>query len=54
MGVKRRAFLIGGAALVGGGIFALQYGDYAGSAMRWPNQTRQGGIVHRLAAHRRG
>src|SRR5215510_463545 len=30
MGVKRRAFLIGGAALAGGGIFALQYGDYAG------------------------
>jgi isoquinoline 1-oxidoreductase subunit beta len=30
MGTKRRAFLIGGAALVGGGIFALQYGDYAG------------------------
>ena len=29
MGVKRRAFLIGGAALIGGGIFALQYGDYA-------------------------
>lgn len=29
MGVKRRAFLIGGAAIVGGGIFALQYGDYA-------------------------
>jgi isoquinoline 1-oxidoreductase beta subunit len=30
MGIKRRAFLIGGAALAGGGIFALQYGDYAG------------------------
>jgi isoquinoline 1-oxidoreductase beta subunit len=30
MGIKRRVFLIGGAALVGGGIFALQYGDYAG------------------------
>ncbi len=30
MGFKRRAFLIGGAAIVGGGIFALQYGDYAG------------------------
>jgi isoquinoline 1-oxidoreductase subunit beta len=30
MGTKRRAFLIGSAALVGGGIFALQYGDYAG------------------------
>ena len=29
MGMKRRAFLIGGAAVVGGGIFALQYGDYA-------------------------
>jgi isoquinoline 1-oxidoreductase beta subunit len=29
MGFKRRAFLIGGAAVVGGGIFALQYGDYA-------------------------
>ncbi len=29
MGIKRRAFLIGGAALAGGGIFALQYGDYA-------------------------
>jgi isoquinoline 1-oxidoreductase beta subunit len=29
MGFKRRAFLIGGAAIVGGGIFALQYGDYA-------------------------
>ena len=29
MGVKRRAFLIGGAAVIGGGIFALQYGDYA-------------------------
>lgn len=29
MGVKRRAFLIGGAALIGGGIFALQYGDHA-------------------------
>lgn len=29
MGIKRRAFLIGGAAVVGGGIFALQYGDYA-------------------------
>ena len=29
MGVKRRAFLIGGAAIVGGGIFALQYGDHA-------------------------
>jgi isoquinoline 1-oxidoreductase subunit beta len=29
MGVKRRAFLIGGAAVVGGGVFALQYGDYA-------------------------
>lgn len=28
-GVKRRAFLIGGLAVVGGGIFALQYGDYA-------------------------
>jgi isoquinoline 1-oxidoreductase subunit beta len=25
----RRAFLIGGAAVVGGGVFALQYGDYA-------------------------
>ncbi|MBU6268768.1 MAG: molybdopterin-dependent oxidoreductase [Sphingomonadales bacterium] len=30
MGIKRRAFLIGGAALAGGGIFALQYGDRAG------------------------
>ena len=30
MGIKRRAFLIGGAAVAGGGIFALQYGDYAG------------------------
>lgn len=30
MGFKRRAFLIGGAAIIGGGIFALQYGDYAG------------------------
>ncbi len=29
MGIKRRAFLIGGAAVVGGGLFALQYGDYA-------------------------
>ena len=29
MGVKRRAFLIGGLAVVGGGIFALQYGDHA-------------------------
>ncbi len=29
MGFKRRAFLIGGAAVVGGGIFALQYGDHA-------------------------
>lgn len=29
MGVKRRTFLIGGAAIVGGGIFALQYGDYS-------------------------
>jgi isoquinoline 1-oxidoreductase subunit beta len=29
MGIKRRAFLIGGAAVIGGGIFALQYGDYA-------------------------
>jgi isoquinoline 1-oxidoreductase beta subunit len=29
MGFKRRAFLIGGAAVIGGGIFALQYGDYA-------------------------
>ena len=29
MGVKRRAFLIGSAAVIGGGIFALQYGDYA-------------------------
>jgi isoquinoline 1-oxidoreductase beta subunit len=29
MGVKRRAFLIGGVAIVGGGIFALQYGDHA-------------------------
>ena len=29
MGVKRRAFLIGGAAVIGGGIFALQYGDHA-------------------------
>lgn len=28
-GVKRRAFLIGGLAVAGGGIFALQYGDYA-------------------------
>jgi len=28
-GVKRRAFLIGGLAVVGGGVFALQYGDYA-------------------------
>jgi isoquinoline 1-oxidoreductase subunit beta len=27
MGVKRRAFLIGGAALVGGGIFALKWAD---------------------------
>ena len=30
MGIKRRAFLIGGVALAGGGVFALQYGDYAG------------------------
>lgn len=30
MGIKRRAFLIGGVALAGGSIFALQYGDYAG------------------------
>jgi isoquinoline 1-oxidoreductase subunit beta len=30
MGFKRRAFLIGGAAIAGGGVFALQYGDYAG------------------------
>ena len=30
MGIKRRAFLIGGAALAGGGVFALQYGDYTG------------------------
>ncbi len=30
MGIKRRAFLIGGAALAGGGVFALQYGEYAG------------------------
>ena len=30
MGIKRRAFLIGGAALAGGGIFTLQYGDHAG------------------------
>lgn len=29
MGLKRRAFLIGGAAIIGGGIFALQYGDHA-------------------------
>jgi isoquinoline 1-oxidoreductase beta subunit len=29
MGVKRRAFLIGGTAVIGGGIFALQYGDHA-------------------------
>ncbi len=29
MGFKRRAFLIGGAAIVGGGIFALQYGEHA-------------------------
>ncbi len=29
MGMKRRAFLIGGAAVVGGGVFALHYGDYA-------------------------
>lgn len=28
-GVKRRAFLIGGAAVVGGGIFTAMYGDYA-------------------------
>ncbi len=27
MGVKRRAFLIGGAALVGGGVFAVMWGD---------------------------
>jgi isoquinoline 1-oxidoreductase subunit beta len=27
MGMIRRTFLIGGAALVGGGIFAVQYGD---------------------------
>src|SRR5689334_16520058 len=30
MGIKRRAFLIGGLVIAGGGIFALQYGDYAG------------------------
>jgi isoquinoline 1-oxidoreductase subunit beta len=29
MGIKRRAFLIGGAAVAGGGIFALYYGDHA-------------------------
>ncbi len=29
MGMKRRAFLIGGAAVIGGGIFALQYADHA-------------------------
>lgn len=29
MGVKRRNFLIGATAVIGGGIFALQYGDYA-------------------------
>lgn len=29
MGIKRRAFLIGGVAIVAGGVFALQYGDYA-------------------------
>ena len=36
MGVKRRAFLIGGVAVIGGGIFALQYGDYA---------ARRGGLA---------
>lgn len=29
MGVKRRAFLIGGVAVIGGGIFALQYSDHS-------------------------
>ena len=32
MGVKRRAFLIGGAALVGGGLFAVKWAD--SSAMK--------------------
>lgn len=31
MGVKRRAFLIGGAALVGGGVFALKWLDHSAS-----------------------
>lgn len=31
MGVKRRAFLIGGAAIVGGGIFAVAWGDRSAS-----------------------
>lgn len=31
MGIKRRAFLIGGAAVVGGGIFAIRWADYRAS-----------------------
>jgi isoquinoline 1-oxidoreductase beta subunit len=31
MGIKRRAFLVGGAAIVGGGVFAIGWADHAAS-----------------------
>ena len=38
MGIKRRAFLVGGAAVVGGGLFALRWAENAAlrRAARFP------------------
>ena len=42
MGMKRRAFLVGGAAIVGGGIFAIRYADSAAASKAVGFTTGQG------------
>ncbi len=52
MGIKRRAFLVGGAAVVGGGIFAFMWGDSAArktaTAMLSGKEGKDGGFPNWL------